>query len=232
MAATSQYLFQACVRSVIAPSRLLLPRHTAWLQSKRHNTLVMRRVIPLPPGKDGGLPSRDEVNELHKILQPVEWIHYPTEMECILTDFVEGVGIRGDLVKVKRSVFHEELYPASLAVYASPENLAEFEEERKAKGIEKLEARLGVFARMAMKELNHLQLEVPMNADHEWTLDKSHIQVAFRLQGVELDQDCILLPAEPVSEFGDFTLQVKINNLENVTVQATVVPITDKYVVT
>ena len=41
------------------------------------------------------------------------------------------MGIRGDLVKVQRTVFHEELYPASLAVYASPENIAEFEEERK-----------------------------------------------------------------------------------------------------
>ncbi|GFR62053.1 50S ribosomal protein L9 [Elysia marginata] len=132
-------------------------------------------------------------------------------MECILTDFVEGLGIRGDLVKVKRSVFHEELYPALLAVYASPENMAEFKEERKAKGIEKLESRLGVFARMAMKELNHLQLEVPMSTDQEWTLDKTHVQVAFRLQGVELDQDCIVLPEEPVTDFGEFTLEVKVD---------------------
>ena len=34
-------------------------------------------------------------------------------------------------MKVKRHIFHQELYPASLAVYASPENIAEFEEERK-----------------------------------------------------------------------------------------------------
>ena len=50
----------------------------------------MERVIPLPPGKKGGLPSGDEVNELHKILRPVGWTYYPNEMECILTDFVEG----------------------------------------------------------------------------------------------------------------------------------------------
>ncbi|RUS70535.1 hypothetical protein EGW08_021701, partial [Elysia chlorotica] len=148
MAASTKYICTACFRGILMSPRAMLPRQAAWLQQKRHRTIVMERVFPVPLGKHGGLPGPDEVNELHKILRPVERLVYPQEMECILTDFVEGVGIRGDLVKVKRSVFHEELYPASLAVYASPENIAEFEEERKAKGIERLESRLGVFARM------------------------------------------------------------------------------------
>ncbi|GFN88740.1 50S ribosomal protein l9 [Plakobranchus ocellatus] len=226
--ATSAHLCRACIRGVRV-SRTLQPKYMAWHLSKRHKTLVMERVFPLPPGKNGGLPAGDEVNELHKILRPVGWKYYPDEMECILTDFVEGVGIRGDLVKVKRKYFHEELYPARLAVYASPDNIAEFEEERKAKGIDKQESRLGVFARMAMKELNHLHLEVPMNMDEEWKLDKTHLQVAFRLQGIELEEDCLILPEDPITDLGDFAVEVKINDLESVTVKATIVPITDKF---
>ena len=34
----------------------------------------------------------------------------------------------------------------------------------------------------ALKELNHLDLEVPMNTNQDWTVDKTHVQVAFRLQ--------------------------------------------------
>ena len=45
--------------------------------------------------------------------------------------YFEGVGIRGDVVTVNRDTFHDELFPAGLAVYASPENIEEFEEERK-----------------------------------------------------------------------------------------------------
>ena len=50
----------------------------------------MERIFPVPSGKNGGLPGSDEVNELHKILRPLESLRYPQEMECILTDFVEG----------------------------------------------------------------------------------------------------------------------------------------------
>ena len=45
--------------------------------------------------------------------------------------YKSGIGIRGDVVSVKRDLFHNELFPGGLAVYASPENIEEFEEERR-----------------------------------------------------------------------------------------------------
>lgn len=42
---------------------------------------------------------------------------------------VTGVGIRGDLVTVKRRLFRNKLYPAGLAVYASPENIERFKKD-------------------------------------------------------------------------------------------------------
>ncbi|CAG5116690.1 unnamed protein product [Candidula unifasciata] len=231
MAATVR-MVGSCVRCLRAPSqslKQLCAASNTWKQQQRNHTIIMERVFPIPPGKDGGLPPESEMNELHKILRHVEIVAYPKEMSCILTDFVEGLGIRGDIVKVDRDVFHLELFPADLAVYASPENIQEFEEERKAKGIEKAESRLGVFARMTMKELNHMTLEIPMNPKTSWTLTKKHVLVAFRLQEVELDEDCIMLPEEPVTGFQDLTVEVVINKLETVKIQAKIVPVSDKY---
>ncbi|XP_059139138.1 large ribosomal subunit protein bL9m-like [Physella acuta] len=199
-------------------------------QQTRNHTIVMERVIPIPPGKDGGLPNVRDMNELYKILRHVKTVYYPSQMSCILTDFVEGLGIRGDVVKVKRNMFHDQLFPAGLAVYASPQNLKEFEEERKALGIEKAETRLGVLARMTMKELNHMNLQIPMNENVEWVLTKEHVQVAFRTQGVEMLEQCIQLPEEEITTFQDLTVKVTINGLETVTVKATIVPISEKFV--
>ncbi|XP_005103172.1 39S ribosomal protein L9, mitochondrial [Aplysia californica] len=195
----------------------------------RNNTRIMERVYPLPVGKDGGRPDRSQMNELYKILREVEIVKYPEEIQCILTDFVEGVGIRGDVVTVKRDFFHEELFPAGMAVYASPDNIEEFEEERKAKGIDKAETRLGVFARMTMKELSNMHLEIPLSDSSDWTLCKRHVQVAFRIQGVEVEEDCLELPEEAVTEFQDVTINVWINGLESVPVSATIVPISEKF---
>lgn len=41
-----------------------------------------------------------------------------------------GLGVRGDLVSVKKSVGRNQLLPQGLAVYASPENRKLFEEEK------------------------------------------------------------------------------------------------------
>lgn len=51
-----------------------------------------------------------------------------------------GLGVRGDLVSVKKSLGRNQLLPQGLAVYASPENKKLFEEEklvsaRKAEGL-------------------------------------------------------------------------------------------------
>ncbi|CAL1537212.1 unnamed protein product [Lymnaea stagnalis] len=230
--ATTLGVLRVCVKCLRPPTKRLgrlCVVSAVSKQQQRNHTIVMERVFPLPAGKDGGLPHPNDVNETHKILRHVEIVEYPTELACILTDYVEGIGIRGDLVKVKKEVFHNDLYPAGLAVYASPENIDEFEEERKAKGIDKSEMRLGVFARMAIKELNHMHLEIPMNDKVEWTLDKQHVQVAFRTQGIELLEECLVLPEEPISTFQDLVVKVWINGLESVDVKATIVPISQKF---
>jgi len=193
------------------------------------DTYVVERLWRLPPGPDGGRPEPEQMNELYKILDVKEVITYPRDMDCLLTDFVDGLGVRGDLVRVKREMFHSSLYPDGLAVYASPENIAEFEEEKKAQGVDAAATRLGVTARMTMKELNNMTLEVYMREGGGWSLSEKHVQVAFRLMGIELDEDCISLPAEPVTDFGETEVTVLVNNLESIKVKANILPIADKF---
>lgn len=213
-------------RNALPPPPLLQPE---LLPPRPGDTYVVERLWQLPPGPDGGRPQREQMNELYKLLKVVDVVKYPEDMQCILTDFVDGIGIRGDIVTVKREMFHSELFPAGLAVYASPENIEEFEEERKAAGIEKSESRLGVLARMTMKVLNHMTLEIPLRDDISWTLNKKHVQVAFRLQGIDLDTDCIEIPDDAVTGFGEVPINVMINGLESINITAVIVPISEKY---
>lgn len=50
--------------------------------------------------------------------------------KIILFLSVAGLGIRGDQVSVKRSLFRSRLLPGGLAVYASPENVEAFAKEK------------------------------------------------------------------------------------------------------
>jgi hypothetical protein len=56
----------------------------------------------------------------------VTWIAL---LHCLLFSLSE-LGVRGDLVSVKKSVGRNRLLPQGLAVYASPENKKLFEEEK------------------------------------------------------------------------------------------------------
>lgn len=194
------------------------------------DTYVVERLWMLPEGPKGGRPEWEQMNELYKILQVKEVVTYPVDMDCLLTDFVDGLGIRGDKVSVKREQFHDELYPEGLAVYASPHNIAEFEEERKAQGIEGEATRLGVNARMAMKELNNMSLTIHLKEGGAWTsLTTKHVQVAFRLKGIELEEECIILPEEAATDFGELEITVIVNNIESIKVLANLEPIGDMF---
>lgn len=53
------------------------------------------------------------------------------DLEVLLTNFVEGVGIKGEIVTVRPNFAYNNLLLPGLAVYATPENVQKF------KGFEK-----------------------------------------------------------------------------------------------
>lgn len=57
------------------------------------------------------------------------WLELPQTFRLFLFPLAE-IGVRGDLVLVKKSVGRNKLLSQGLAVYASPENKKLFEEEK------------------------------------------------------------------------------------------------------
>ncbi|KAK7471804.1 hypothetical protein BaRGS_00035543 [Batillaria attramentaria] len=172
------------------------------------NTVVVERMYPTQLAKRGQMPRIRPRNMVYKFVDRVHDKKTPN-ISCILTGFVEGVGVRGEQVLVKRSLFRNKLYPAGLAVYATPDNLAMFAEEKKT-----------------LKQLAGLYLRVHMSGDNSWLLNTTHVKVALRrvgVEGVEVGEECISLPREPITQPGEFTFQITVNGVKSATVKGCII---------
>ncbi|XP_041356214.1 39S ribosomal protein L9, mitochondrial-like [Gigantopelta aegis] len=189
------------------------------LQQTR-STVIVERMYPVLLAKKGHAPRLKNRN---RVLRFVERVHNKKlpPITCILTDYVEGVGVEGDVVEVKRGVFRSHLQPAGLAVYASPESLQHFKEKMKDEAVDE-GPKLTAFAKMTMKQLEGMFLRVPMSGDNPWILDKSHVRIAFRRSGVMLSEDCLTLPGEPITEPQNIEVSIKVNQLWEVKVKGRV----------
>uniref|UniRef100_A0A8D0GAK4 Large ribosomal subunit protein bL9m n=1 Tax=Sphenodon punctatus TaxID=8508 RepID=A0A8D0GAK4_SPHPU len=92
-------------------------------------TVIVERWWKVPLSKEGEAP-RAKHRRFRVFRKLVDTKHLPKEeMEVILTQSVENIGSRGDVVSVTKSVGRNKLLANGLAVYASPENRQMFEEE-------------------------------------------------------------------------------------------------------
>ncbi|OWK05121.1 MRPL9, partial [Cervus elaphus hippelaphus] len=88
----------------------------------RQGTVIVERWWKVPLAGEGRKPRLHRRHRVYKLVEDTK--HRPKgSLELILTQSVDELGVRGDLVSVKKSV-------GRLAVYASPENKKLFEEEK------------------------------------------------------------------------------------------------------
>uniref|UniRef100_A0A8C3VVC4 Large ribosomal subunit protein bL9m n=1 Tax=Catagonus wagneri TaxID=51154 RepID=A0A8C3VVC4_9CETA len=108
-------------------------------------TVIVERWWKVPLAGEGRKPRLHRRHRVYKLVEDTK--HRPKDsLELILTQSVEELGVRGDLVSVKKSVGRNRLLPQGLAVYASPENKKLFEEEkllRQEGKLEKLQTKAG-----------------------------------------------------------------------------------------
>lgn len=193
------------------------------LQQPMRNTCIFRRMHPpkLPRKGFEKLPFRASLKrrEYVYILEENTNCQPQGNMQILLTEDVEGVGLTGDLVEVKKSLARNHLLPNRAAVYASPENLEKYTEIS-----QKLAAdtRQSLSAQKTLRQLSGLELPVPMHPLNPWILNTQHLRVAFRLAGVEVPEHCISLPEEPVTKPGVTDVKVRINKLDVATIKAVV----------
>jgi large subunit ribosomal protein L9 len=145
------------------------------------------------------------------------------ELEVILTDYVAGLGNRGDRIIMKQNKAYHKLLLPGLAVYASPENIQKFSDlEDNAQHKPKYSS---PFVEKTMSILQNMNVIVLMNKDIPWTVEPWHIRMSFRKAGIHVPEDAISLPDTPICgpnielENKFFEVTVTINSTEKVPVK-------------
>jgi large subunit ribosomal protein L9 len=145
-------------------------------------------------------------------------------MEVILLEKVRNLGSLGDKVKVKSGYGRNFLMPKGMAVIASKENVAKFEERRaelEAKAAEQLAA-----AKARAEKLAALgSITITARAGDEGKLfgsvANSDIAEALTAAGVEVAKLEVQMPEGAIRHTGEFVLSVLVHSdvAQDVTVQ-------------
>nr|CAD7205505.1 unnamed protein product [Timema douglasi] len=143
-------------------------------------------------------------------------------MEIILTDYVSGLGARGDKVSVKPNFAYNNLLLPGLAVYSTPENSEKYctpqEESIKPKFSSPYASRTVGF-------LSKKTVAIVMNKEIPWKLEPWHIRMSFRKAGVDVAEHAIELPEKPITgpnldlECKIFFVTITVNGTEKVSVK-------------
>lgn len=122
-----------------------------------------------------------------------------------------GLGSRGDIVSVKKSVGRNRLLPQGLAVYASPENRRLFEEEKQSQEgqMEAIQTQSG---ERTLQFLRSCRLEVGMKNNVNWELSTAIVARHFlKNLRVSVPPHALKLPDEPITRWGEYWCDVTVS---------------------
>ncbi|XP_061462436.1 large ribosomal subunit protein bL9m isoform X4 [Rhineura floridana] len=187
-------------------------------------TCIVERWWKVPLSKEGRQP-RVKHRRFRVFCLVEDTKHSPKKpLELILTQTVDDVGSRGDIVLVHRSFGRNELLFKNRAVYASPENKQIFEEEnqlRREGKLPKLQTHTG---EKTVRFLRKCTLEIGVNDCDEWQLTDAIVARHFlRNLGVVVPPHTLKLPDEPITELGEYWCEVTVNGLDTIRVPMSVV---------
>ncbi|XP_071474530.1 large ribosomal subunit protein bL9m isoform X3 [Marmota flaviventris] len=176
--------------------------------SHRRGTVVVERWWKVPLAGEGRKPRLHRRHRVYKLVEDTK--HRPKEnLELILTQSVEKLGVRGDLVSVSKSLGRNRLLPQGLAVYASPENRKLFEEEKLLRQEGKLERIQTKAGEATVKFLRNCHLEVGMKNNVKWELNSEIVARHFlKNLGVVVAPHALKLPEEPITRWGEYWCEV------------------------
>uniref|UniRef100_A0A8C5ZYS5 Large ribosomal subunit protein bL9m n=1 Tax=Marmota marmota marmota TaxID=9994 RepID=A0A8C5ZYS5_MARMA len=184
---------------------------------QNRGTVVVERWWKVPLAGEGRKPRLHRRHRVYKLVEDTK--HRPKEnLELILTQSVEKLGVRGDLVSVSKSLGRNRLLPQGLAVYASPENRKLYEEE-------KLFRPHPIYnSFQTVKFLRNCHLEVGMKNNVKWQLNSEIVARHFlKNLGVVVAPHALKLPEEPITRWGEYWCEVTVNGLDTVRVPMSVV---------
>ena len=145
-------------------------------------------------------------------------------MELILKERVEGLGERGDIVRVKDGYARNYLLPKGLAVPATEAQKRILEEENRLRVIrdDKIKRSVQVVA----EKMKNLSCTIVVQAGEEDKLYGSvtthNITEAIVKQGYEVDHKQVMLD-EPIKKLGVYTVPIRLHREVEVPIKVWVV---------
>ncbi len=145
-------------------------------------------------------------------------------MELILKERVEGLGERGDIVRVKDGYARNYLLPKGLAVPATEAQKRILEEENRLRVIrdDKIKRNVQVVA----EKMKNLSCTIVVQAGEEDKLYGSvtahNITEAIVKQGYEVDHKQVML-TEPIKKLGVYTVPIRLHREVEVPIKVWVV---------
>ncbi|XP_042294794.1 39S ribosomal protein L9, mitochondrial [Sceloporus undulatus] len=211
------------VLQAVSPA-LFQPQQRGLRFSAPLETVIVERWWKVPLSKVGRQPRiKHRRFRVYRLVEDTK--HSPKEpLKLILTQTVEGVGNRGDVVSVDKSFGRNKLLAEDKAVYASPENLKIFEEEKQLRlegKLPKLQTHTGV---KTVRFLRNCNLEIGVNECDQFELTKEIVARHFlRNLRVVVPPHTLKLPDEPITELGEYWCEVTVNGLDTIRVPMSVV---------
>ena len=145
------------------------------------------------------------------------------QMELLLREDVEHLGVRGELVKVRPGYGRNYLLPRGLAVQATAANVKAIQKQREALLKKAAADKSAAEGQAAL--LQSLSLEFARKVGEHGVLYGSvtsmDIAEAIAAKGFEIDRRKIQL-AQPIKETGDFEVPVKLHREVTATLKVVV----------
>jgi large subunit ribosomal protein L9 len=146
-------------------------------------------------------------------------------MEVILLEKVQNLGELGELVKVRSGYARNFLVPKGKAKFATPENLAEFEQRRaelEQKAAEALAEAEALREKFAALEIN-LGAKVGSEGKLFGSVGAAEIADAVTAAGIEIERRQVRLPEGPLRQVGEYEVGIHLHTDVDATVTVNVV---------
>lgn len=143
-------------------------------------------------------------------------------LEVVLTQFVEGVGDKGDIVSMKAHFVYNQLLLPGFAVYKTDENVTKYAKTEDEKNTV---VHSSPYAQRTVNMLESLIVPVSMNKENPWVVEAWHIRASLRKMGYHCQDECITMPEQKIEgpdltkEGKEFLVTITINNLEKANVR-------------
>ena len=146
-------------------------------------------------------------------------------MNVILTQDLDNLGQKGEVVSVKNGYGRNFLIPRGFAVVANPSNVKRYEEETRQQSLKLETARKDAEALANRVSNMEVVLQAPVGEEDRifGTITTQQIADALAQKGIEVDRRKISLDSD-IRTTGDYTATVKLHPEHSGTLKVQVVP--------